>query len=266
MVTASRFRAVQRHNDLTEADSLKLINTGHMNAPKPTLLMIDDDSQLSEMMTEYLEKQGFVVNTARSGEAGLAALEELQPDLIVLDVMLPGIDGFKVLENIREKYNLPVIMLTARGEESDRILGLMRGADDYLPKPFNPLELTVRIQAVLKRASGSRSQAEENEQDLIAGPLLLNLQRCTAEANGIALTLTAAELRVLEQLMRHPGEVMSKAKLTELALDRPFEAFDRSIDTLISRLRGKFSDAGLRKDIIKNLRGHGYVLDHEELQ
>jgi len=237
-----------------------------MSSETAKLLLIDDDTQLSEMMTEYLEKQGFSVSTAGSGEAGLDMLISTKPDLVVLDVMLPGIDGFKVLAKIREHHSVPVIMLTARGEESDRILGLMRGADDYLPKPFNPLELTVRIQAVLKRSAANPAGRTEAEPELVAGPVSLDLQRCEASAHGKTLTLTAAELRVLEQFLRHPGEVLSKAKLTERALDRPFEAFDRSIDTLISRLRSKLSAAGVTKEAIKNLRGHGYVLDIEDMK
>jgi DNA-binding response OmpR family regulator len=153
-------------------------------------------------------------------------------------------------------------MLTARGDESDRIFGLMGGADDYLPKPFNPLELTVRIQAVLKRTGGEESQTPATEL-LIVGPLKLDMKRREMRVNDTPVQLTAAEMRVLEQLMRSPGEVMSRDRLTQMALDRPIEAYDRSIDTLISKIRRKLSAAGITTQAIRGLRGHGYVLDDE---
>ena len=223
------------------------------------LLLVDDDSQLAAMLHEYLELQGFQVELCEDGESALAKMAQALPDLVILDVMLPGINGFDVLEKLREQHSdLPVIMLTARGEESDRILGLMRGADDYLPKPFNPLELSARIQAVLKRAGGSKPAEIEF---LTSGPLHLNLSRRELSASGALVAVTAAEMHVLEQLLRHPDEVLSRARLTELALERPIEAYDRSIDTLISKLRRKLAAAGVNKDCIRGLRGHGYVLD-----
>lgn len=225
----------------------------------PRLLLIDDDVGLAAMLREFLELQGFDVDVVHDAEAGLIHLEEHSPDLIVLDVMLPGISGFEALKRIRASRDVPVIMLTARGGESDRILGLMGGADDYLPKPFNPLELSVRIQAVLKRV---RSDPPPEVRDaLVVGPIRLDLRRREVVANGQHVPVTAAELRVLEQLMRHPDEVLTRARLTELALQRRIEAYDRSIDTLISKLRKKLATAGVAHDCIRGLRGHGYVLD-----
>jgi two-component system response regulator CpxR len=231
-----------------------------MSDTAPQLLLVDDDAQLAAMLHEYLELQNFVVELCKDGESALQRIAEQQPDLIILDVMLPGMNGFEVLQTLRANHDTPVIMLTARGEESDRILGLMHGADDYLPKPFNPLELAVRIKAILKR-SGSSEQTERSE--LIAGPLLLNLSRKELLVNNIQVEITASEMRILEQLMRHPGEVLSRSRLTELALDRPIEAYDRSIDTLISKLRRKLANAGVSRDCIRSLRGHGYVLDSD---
>jgi two-component system response regulator CpxR len=226
----------------------------------PRLLLIEDDAGLAAMLREFLELQGFQVEIAASGELGLSALERQRPDLIILDVMLPGISGFETLERIRQQVDVPVIMATARGEESERIIGLMSGADDYLPKPFNPLELAVRIRAVLRRA---QRPAEPPAADdvLTIGPIRLDLRRCEVHAGTVPVTVTAAELRVLETLMRHADEVMSRTRLTELALQRPIEAYDRSIDTLISRLRRKLADAGVVQPTIRGLRGHGYVLD-----
>ena len=224
------------------------------------LLLVDDDKTLADMLGEFLELQGFRVETVYDGESALARVEEAPPDLVVLDVMLPTISGFEVLKRLRARHDLPIVMLTARGEESERIIGLLGGADDYLPKPFNPLELAARIQAVLKRyRTGGAPRA--GAETLIVGPLRLDLRTREVLARGVPVIVTAAEMRVLEHLMRRPGEVISRARLTELSLGRPIEAYDRSIDTLISKLRRKLSAAGVPGDCIRGLRGHGYVLD-----
>jgi len=220
---------------------------------------VDDDGALAAMLREFLELQGFVVATVEDGASALKHIRASPPDLVVLDVMLPGLSGFEVLECIRAQDDLPVVMLTARGAESDRITGLLAGADDYLPKPFNPLELAARIQAVLKRSRGEVRNA--NASDLVVGHLRLDLRRRELLARDVRVPVTAGEMRVLEHLMRHPGEVLSRARLTELALGRPIEAFDRSLDTLISKLRRKLAAAGVAGDCIRGLRGHGYVLD-----
>ncbi len=226
------------------------------------LLLVDDDEALAAMLREFLELQGFSVAVVHDGEAALARVADAPPDLLVLDVMLPGISGFEVLKRLRASHELPVVMLTARGEESERIIGLLGGADDYLPKPFNPLELAARIQAVLKRyRGGERGASRGAMDDLVVGPLRLDLRRRELLAREAPVSLTAAEMRVLEHLMRRPGEVLSRARLTELALDRPMEAYDRSIDTLVSKLRRKLSAAGVAGDCLRSLRGHGYVLD-----
>jgi DNA-binding response OmpR family regulator len=224
----------------------------------PRLLLVDDDAGLAAMLREFLELQGFRVDVLHDAEAGLARLDADPPDLLVLDVMLPGMSGFEALRVLRQRHDLPVIMLTARGGESDRLVGLMGGADDYLPKPFNPLELAARVRNVLKR---SRPAAPAEPEALAAGPLRLDLRRREVSAHGEPLPLTAAELRVLEQLLRHPDEVLPRARLTELALERPLEAYDRSIDTLVSKLRKKLAAAGVDASCIRSLRGHGYVLD-----
>ena len=233
-----------------------------MNDLPPKLLLVDDDTTLAAMLREFLELQGFAVTVAADGEAGLAQLRHNLPDLVILDIMLPGIDGFEVLRRLRNEHDMPVIMLTARGTEPDRILGLMQGADDYLPKPFNPLELVARIRAVLKRA---RPDGNSRSDVLSYGPVNLNLRRRQLQIHGKDVAVTAAEMRILEQLLRRPDEVMSRAQLTELALDRPIDAYDRSLDTLISKLRGKLSAAGVSRDCIRGLRGHGYVLDSAAL-
>jgi two-component system response regulator CpxR len=222
------------------------------------LLLVDDDAALASMLKEFLELQGFAVTVLHDAESALARLDAAAPDVLVLDVMLPGISGFEALRRLRATHDLPVIMLTARGGESDRLLGLMGGADDYLPKPFNPLELAVRIRNLLRRSTPPRPPDPEV---LESGAIRLDLKRRELTVAGRAVGVTAAELHVLEHLLKHPDEVLSRAQLTELALQRPIEAWDRSIDTLVSKLRKKLQSAGIDPQCIRGLRGHGYVLD-----
>jgi DNA-binding response OmpR family regulator len=228
-----------------------------MPKPKPRLLIVDDDRELASLLLEILELDGYRVDIAADGETALQRLTDDQPDLLILDVMLPGMDGFQVLKKVRKDHDLPVIMLTARGDESERIHGLTSGADDYIPKPFNPIELAARIHNVLRRSV----PAEQPLEELTAGPITLDRKRRKLFLHNTEVKLTAAELRVLEQLMQRSGEVLSRAHLTELALNRPLEAYDRSIDTLISKMRKKLADAGLEGNCIRSLRGHGYVFD-----
>jgi two-component system response regulator CpxR len=230
----------------------------------PRLLLVDDDTGLATMLREFLELQGFRVDVLHDAEAALLRITADPPDLVVLDVMLPGMSGFEALRAIRAHHDLPVVMLTARGGESDRIVGLMGGADDYLPKPFNPLELAARVRNVLKRARPAPLPATPDA--LVAGPLRVDLRRREASVADRVLVLTAAELHVLEELLRHPDEVLSRAQLTERALERPLEAYDRSIDTLVSKLRKKLAEAGVAHSCIRSLRGHGYVLDTAALR
>jgi DNA-binding response OmpR family regulator len=237
------------------------VRSAPVTAPGARLLLVDDDTELAAMLSDFLQLQGFAVDVLHDGGSALERIERDPPDLLVLDVMLPDTNGFEVLRQLRERHQLPVIMLTARGAESERILGLMGGADDYLPKPCNPLELTARINAVLKRVMAGGAAAGEPGQRLLIGPLELDCRRRTLHADGAPVDLTAGEMRVLEQLMRRPGEVLSRGELTRLALDRPMQAYDRSIDTLISKLRRKLAAAGIGRECIRGLRGHGYVLD-----
>ncbi len=229
-----------------------------MTASTPEVLLVDDDAALAGLLREFLELQGMRVRVLHDAESALALIEAERPDILVLDVMLPGISGVEALRRLRERHDLPVIMLTARGAESERIVGLMEGADDYLAKPCNPLELAVRIRAVLKR---SRSAPAAAATPIEAGDLHFDNKRREVRAGDTLVVLTAAEMRVLEHLMLRPGEVLSRARLTQLALERPIEAYDRSIDTLVSKLRRKLEAAGLDSNCIGGLRGQGYVLD-----
>lgn len=221
------------------------------------ILLIDDDVELCSMLTEYLGKNGFRVRTAHRGDTGLKAVQQRPWSLILLDVMLPGMDGLEVLKRIRAESSVNVLLLTARGEDVDRIVGLEIGADDYVPKPFNPRELLARMRAVLRRtASPTSGQAEALRVD--------DLELDTAARKALKadknLDLTDIEFGLLEALMRSAGKVVNREELSQSVLGREFDPFDRSLDMHVSRLRRKLSDAGASADQVKTIRGVGYQL------
>jgi len=223
---------------------------------KPTLLIIDDDAELCSMLAEYLVPEGFVTLTAATGPQGLELLARTPVQLIVLDVMLPELSGFEVLRRIRAASRVPVIMLTARGEEVDRIVGLEMGADDYLAKPFSPRELVARIRAVLRRTpvEGFDASAVLNW-----GPLRLDLRARRALVGDADIELTAAELRILELLVRADTRTVTRDELMTQALGRRLLPTDRSLDTHVSNLRrklGKYTD----RISVQSVRGSGYAL------
>jgi DNA-binding response OmpR family regulator len=222
-----------------------------------SILLVDDDRELDVMLTEYLSAEPFRVATAVDGTVALELLTEESFDLVVLDVMLPSLSGFDVLRRLRQTLTVPVIMLTARGEDIDRILGLELGADDYLPKPFNPKELVARIHAVLRRTA---KNIEFSNQAVTVGSLHLSTATLEATVDGRAVRLTGTEFRVLELLMRGAGHAQSREFLTERILGRTLSAYDRSIDTHISNLRRKLIDERGRGIEIRNIRGAGYLL------
>lgn len=222
------------------------------------VLLIDDDVELCSMLTAYLDKHGFRVRTAHRGDTGLKAAQQRPWALILLDVMLPGLDGFEVLKRIRAESTVNVLLLTARGEEVDRIVGLEIGADDYLPKPFNPRELLARMRAVLRRnvaPVGSQAVAP-----LRVGDLELDAAARRAKKAGKTLDLTDVEFGLLEALMRSAGKVVNREELSQSVLGRQFDPFDRSLDMHVSRLRRKLSHGGVDEDQVKTIRSVGYQL------
>lgn len=223
---------------------------------KSAVLLIDDDQELGGMLSNYLSSELLEVTVAGTGEDGLQKLQDSKFDLVVLDIMLPGINGLEVLRQLRRKSQIPVIMLTARGEDIDRIIGLEIGADDYLAKPFNPRELSARIKAILRRSGGGTQQSRK----LTLGSIELDSRTRKARVAGEELVLTGTEFEILKSLLETPGEVVSKEKLSERALGRRLLPYDRSIDTHISNLRGKLERAGNHDDTIQNQRGVGYLL------
>lgn len=206
------------------------------------------------MLTQYLGRFGFAVATATHPDQGLRALSAQSPDVLVLDVMLPGMDGFAVCRRVRQISQVPIIMLTARGDVMDRILGLELGADDYLPKPFEPRELVARIQAVLRRTS-----PQVATDAVRVGELELNIAAQTASVRGRPLVLTTAEFALLELLVRSRGRVLTRERILEDTRGVDWESFDRSVDVLISRLRHKLEDDPKEPRFIKTVWGKGYL-------
>ncbi|MDL2272041.1 response regulator transcription factor [Desulfovibrio sp. OttesenSCG-928-I05] len=237
------------------------------------VLIVDDDQRLQDVVREFLEKYGYAVTSLESG-AGLAgALESVRPDIVLLDVMLPGDDGFTVLRSLRTHSRVPVIMLTACGDSSDRIIGLEIGADDYLPKPFNPRELLARIKAVLRRTPepGSVGAGEEGgngpDETIRTGDYILDTRRQrlirSVHGNGDgeeqAVDLSTTEYRILQAFMSRPGEVLSREKVLSLVFGDDHYVCDRNIDVYISRIRSllrKLGDEGIR---IRTVWGSGYA-------
>jgi len=226
------------------------------NDSNARILMIDDDRELGEMITDFLAADHLDVTTTHTGEAGIEAFGAGAYDLLILDIMMPGISGLDVLKKIRHKSNIPVIMLTARGDDVDRIIGLEFGADDYLPKPFNPRELLARIKAILRRAQ----PPADSEEVLELGEIRLDTRTHKAAVGDNELRLTGTEFEILKCLLETPGKVVNKERLSERALGRRLLPYDRSVDTHISNLRGKLEKAGNRNETIQNQRGVGYLL------
>lgn len=224
------------------------------------VLIVDDDLKLQKLLKEYLEGNGYSVQTLPDGSRTLERIEAEKPDIVILDVMLPGKDGLEVLKDIRRDHAVPVIMLTAKGEDTERIVGLELGADDYLPKPFNPRELLARMKAVLRRAAAP-DQEKTTAEDLFvrAGGLTLNKARQTVDNGDKELELSATEYRILEVLMKHPNTVLSRDRLMTMAQGRDFMAFDRSIDMHISKLRAKVEADPRSPKRIKTVWGSGYM-------
>jgi two-component system phosphate regulon response regulator OmpR len=225
------------------------------------VLLVDDDAKLRKLLREYLEGYGLHILTLADGLSVAKTIREESPDMIILDIMLPKRDGLEVLKEIRMEFSVPVIMLTAKGEDADRIVGLELGADDYLPKPFNPRELLARIKAVLRRLPDrDRSKARRDENMLIeAGGLMLNKAKQTLLIEDKEVELSLTEYKLLEALMENPNKVMSRDQLMNLARGRDFMAFDRSIDVHISKLRAKLEPDPRSPQRIKTVWGTGYM-------
>jgi two-component system, OmpR family, response regulator CpxR len=213
------------------------------------ILLIDDDEELCELVSEYLTVEGFAVESVHDGASGLEKAKFETHDLVILDVMLPKMNGFDVLRNLREASKIPVLMLTARGDDMERIVGLEIGADDYLPKPFNPRELVARIRAILRRANETDGQMQIPSEKIQVEDVEVSITARTAKRNGEDLGLTAVEF----------GKVVKKEDLSETVLERKLSPFDRSLDMHISNLRKKLGERADGDERIKTIRSVGYI-------
>ena len=222
------------------------------------VLVIDDDQKLCELIADYLSPLGYQVEMRHSGPEGLEAAQEEGWEALILDVMMPGIDGFEVLRELRKISQVPVLMLTAMGDEADRIVGLELGADDYLPKTFSTRELLARLRAVTRRAKVATPVSEHTTVDLVADGLVVNESVHTVILDGEPLDLTALEFAILVTLMRGKGRVKSREQLIEEVSERKFDIFDRSIDVHISALRKKLGEDAREPRFIKTVRAVGY--------
>jgi two-component system response regulator CpxR len=226
--------------------------------PKRQILLIDDDRDMAEMLAEYLSPEGYTVHLAHTAKAGLDRVKEGGIVLIILDVMLPDTDGFSVLHEIRKKSRIPIIMLTTRATIADRVSGLEAGADDYIPKPFTPIEILARIRSVLRRGQPSRFGSSF----LAIDDLILDTGSRTVECNGEPIDCTAAEFDVLHALASSAGQVLTREHLTRIALGRSPYSGDRGVDNLVSALRKKLGPGTDGNERFRSIRNAGYVYLH----
>jgi two-component system OmpR family response regulator len=226
------------------------------------ILIVDDDAEIRRLLGDYLRRNGLRTTAVADGKAMWSALETERIDLVVLDLMLPGEDGLTLCRKLRADSDLPVIMLTARGDETDRIVGLEMGADDYVPKPFSPRELLARIKVVLRRARSLPRNLRPEEARVLrfAGWTLDTTTRNLLSPQGVVVALSGAEYRLLKVLLTHPNRVLNRDQLLDLTRGREAEPFDRSIDVQVSRLRQRLGDDPREPALIKTVRGEGYVL------
>jgi DNA-binding response OmpR family regulator len=224
------------------------------------ILVVDDEPEIVKLVRAYLERAGFAVVTAYEGQQALAVFRHERPNLVVLDLNLPGMDGLDVCRALRRDSDVPIIMLTARLEEADRLIGLELGADDYVVKPFSPREIVARVRAVLRRSEGVPVRPEV----VSVGEVTIDLTRRTAEVNGKLLDLTTMEFDLLAVLVEHPGQVFSRLQLLEQVQGAAYEGYERTIDVHIKNLRKKLDDDPLNPRYIETLRGVGYRFSTEQ--
>jgi two-component system OmpR family response regulator len=222
------------------------------------LLVVDDDDELRALLQTYLGEQSFAVMTVADGPTMRAALAAESFDLVILDVMLPGEDGLALCRELRAKSRIPILMLTARGDELDRIIGLEMGADDYLPKPFHPRELLARIRSILRRVQELAGEGPARELNFNGWTLDLGARHLVG-ADGVAVPLSSGEFRLLQALAENANRVMSRDRLMDVLSGREAGPFDRSVDVMISRLRRRLGDDGREPEIIKTVRNEGYL-------
>jgi two-component system OmpR family response regulator len=238
-----------------------LLNSPYEKVFMLSILIVDDDAQIRQLLRDYLSGFAMSVVAVADGKAMAEALTKGSFDLIILDLMLPGEDGLSLCRNLRAKSDIPILMLTARGEAMDRIIGLEVGADDYIVKPFEPRELVARIQTILRRARGNGENSKEQKEAVFMGWRLNFILRQLVSPEELVIPLSNAEFRLLAVLIEHPNRVLTRDFLLDVARGRNMDVFDRSIDILISRVRQKLNDDPRTPSMIKTVRGEGYLFD-----
>jgi two-component system OmpR family response regulator len=226
-----------------------------------SILIVDDDMQIRQLLQEYLSGFGMSITAVADGKEMEKAMAKESFDLVILDLMLPGEDGLSLCRSLRAKSDIPILMLTARGEAMDRVIGLEVGADDYIVKPFEPRELVARIQSILRRARGGRENFNAHKEAIFAGWRLNYILHQLVSPEQLVIPLSNAEFRLLTVLVEHPNRVLTREFLLDEARGRDMELFDRSIDILISRVRQKLNDDPRSPTLIKTVRGEGYLFD-----
>lgn len=226
-----------------------------------SILIVDDDAQIRQLLHDYLSGFSMSVVAVADGKAMAEALAKGSFDLVILDLMLAGEDGLSLCRNLRAKSDIPILMLTARGEAMDRVIGLEVGADDYIVKPFEPRELVARIQTILRRARGNGENTKEPKEAVFMGWRLNFILRQLVSPEELVIPLSNAEFRLLSVLVEHPNRVLTRDFLLDVARGRNMDIFDRSIDILISRVRQKLNDDPRTPSLIKTVRGEGYLFD-----
>ncbi len=226
-----------------------------------SILIVDDDMQIRQLLSEYLTGFGMSVVAVADGQAMAEAMKRASFDLVILDLMLPGDDGLELCRKIRAESNVPILMLTARGEPMDRVVGLELGADDYIVKPFEPRELVARIQTILRRTRGKRENHRERNEAEFMGWRLNYVLRQLVSPKELVIPLSNAEFRLLTVFIEHPNRILTREFLLDSARGRDMDVFDRSIDILVSRVRQKLNDDSRTPTLIKTVRGEGYLFD-----
>lgn len=225
-----------------------------------TILIIEDEPELVKVVQSYLEKAGYKVAAAYRGDSGLSAFENIHPDLVLLDLNLPGMDGLDVAKEIRRKQETPIIMLTARVEETDRLVGLELGADDYISKPFSPREVVARVKAVLRRSTPS----EKSSRIIQTSGLMIDLESHIVKIEGVETELTPTEFNILALMADHPGRVYTRLQLLEASQGTAYEGYERTIDAHIKNLRSKVEKNSRQPELIETVFGVGYRFRREE--
>ncbi len=234
------------------------------NATADTVLVVDDEAKIVTMVKDYLEAVGYRVYTARSGKEAIEQVAAAEPDMVILDIMMPGLDGWDVTRRLRESGGIPIILLTAKTEEQDKLMGLELGADDYVVKPFSLKELAARIRAVLRRTRGESGGREAADTQLKLGGLILDREKRTVQRDGAAVQLTSAQFDLLIRFMEYPGRVFTRSQLLEALQDHAFEGYERTIDVHVKNLRKALEPDPSKPQYIRTVWGVGYKMSEEE--